>query len=71
VARPGAQIDPVLNSKLVPTGAFAQSQTTAAGRQSPVPGAFTPGLEQGRPYFNFRDTAFWAHGMNFGIEIRY
>jgi hypothetical protein len=72
VARPGAQIDPVLNSKLIPTGAFFPFQFTGSGRTVPLaPGAFGPGLEQGRPYFAFHDTAFWAHGLNFGLELRY
>jgi hypothetical protein len=72
VARPGGQIDPVLNSKLVPTGAFFPSVFTGAGKINPLPtGAFAPGLEQGRPYFAFRDTAFWAHGIHFGMEFRY
>jgi hypothetical protein len=63
VARPGGQIDPVLNTKLIPTGA-----------QLPFPNLadrFVPGQEQGRPYFAFRDTAFWAHGINVGMEFRY
>jgi len=63
VARPGAQIDPVLNSKLVPTGAL---QPFAGGNS-----AFIYGQEQGRPYFAFRDTAFWAHGINAGFEFNY
>lgn len=64
VARPGAHIDTVLNSKLVPTGALLPTNTTPIG-------AFVPGSEQGRPYFAFRDSGFWAHGINFGVEIRY
>jgi hypothetical protein len=64
VARPGAQIDSVLNSKLIPTGALLPTNTTPLG-------AFISGAEQGRPYFNFHDTAFWAHGVNFGVECRY
>ena len=59
VARPGAQIDPVLNSKLIPTGGLI------------APGNFVPGQEHGRPYFVFHDTAFWAQGVNFGLEFRY
>jgi hypothetical protein len=58
VARPGAQIDTVLNSKLIPTGALLGT-------------TFMPGQEQGRPFFAFRDTAFWAYGVNFGMEFRY
>jgi hypothetical protein len=65
VARPGDQIDPVLNSKLIPTGGLIATNTTG------VPGAFIPGQEQGRPYFAFRDSAFWAQGLNFGMEFRY
>jgi hypothetical protein len=64
VARPGAQMDNVINSKLIPTGPFLATNTVP-------PGAFVPGAEQGRPYFTFRDTAFWAHGVNFGVEFRY
>ena len=68
VARPGAQIDPVLNSKLIPTGALLNFLPVPPG--IPV-GAFIPGQEQGRPFFVFKDTAFWAHGVNFGMEFRY
>jgi hypothetical protein len=64
VARPGAQIDTVINQKLVPTGALLPTNTNPTG-------AFIPGSEQGRPSFAFRDTAFWAHGLNFGVELRY
>ena len=64
VARPGAQIDPVLNSKLVPTGALLPTNTTPVG-------GFIPGSEQGRPYFAFRDTAFWAQGVHVGLDFRY
>lgn len=67
VARPGSQIDTTLNSKLIPTGALLPTTTSPT---SPV-GSFVPGQEQGRPYFFFRDTAFWAHGVNFGMELRY
>jgi hypothetical protein len=64
VARPGAQIDTTLNSKLVPTGALLPTNTSPTG-------AFIPGAEQGRPYFAFQDRSFWAHGLNFGLEVRY
>jgi hypothetical protein len=71
VARPGAQIDSVLNSKLIPTGGFLPFQTTPTGGLPTTPGAFVPGQEQGRPYFAFHDTAFWAHGVHVGVEFRY
>jgi hypothetical protein len=64
VARPGAQIDSTLNSKLIPTGALLPTATSPTG-------SFVPGSEQGRPYFAFHDTAFWAQGVSFGVEIRY
>jgi hypothetical protein len=64
VARPGAQIDPVLNSKLIPTGALLPTNTLPIG-------AFIPGAEQGRPYFTFHDSAFWAQGVHVGFDIRY
>ncbi len=52
VARPGNQIDRVVNSGLIPP-----AQSTVAGPQ--------------RPVFNFKDTDFWAYGVNFGMEFRY
>ena len=58
VVRPGAQIDTVLNSKLIPTGA------------SVVNGAFNPNVEQARP-FSFQDTSFWTQGLNVGLEFRF
>ncbi len=64
VARPGAQIDSTLNSKLIPSGPLLPTNTVPVG-------AFIPGAEQGRPYFAFRDTAFWAQGVNVGVEFRY
>lgn len=64
VARPGSQIDSTLNSKLIPTGALLPTSTTPIG-------AFIPGEEQGRPYFTFRDTTFWAQGIHLGIDFRY
>jgi hypothetical protein len=59
VARPGAQIDSVLNSKLIPTGA------SLTGVQ------FNTSTEQGRPIFSFQDTSFWAQGITVGLEFRY
>jgi hypothetical protein len=67
VARPGDQIDTVLNSKLIPTGALLSSVTTPP---SPA-GSFVVGQEQGRPYFVFQNSAFWGQGVNFGVELRY
>ncbi len=64
VARPGAQIDSTLNSKLIPSGPLLPTTTLPVG-------AFIPGAEQGRPYFVFRDTAFWAQGINIGVEFRF
>lgn len=51
VARPGDQIDRVVNSSLIPP------------RQFPAGPA--------RPAVNFKDTDFWAYGVNFGVEFRY
>jgi hypothetical protein len=69
VARPGSQIDTTINSKLVPTGAVIINQNQ--NPPAPSPGAFSPTEEQGRPYFVFRDSAFWAHGINVGVLFRY
>jgi hypothetical protein len=55
VARPGNQIDRVIN----PT------QTNFANTVGLVP---TP---PARPEFNFNHSDFWAHGINFGIELRF
>jgi len=58
VARPGAQIDPFVNPKLIPTG---QGFITN----------FDPTVEQARPHFQFLDNGFWAQGLDFGIELRF
>jgi len=51
VARPGDQIDRVVNSTLIPPRQF--------------PGG------PARPAFNFKDTDFWAYGVNLGVELKY
>ena len=50
VARPGDQIDMMVNSS-----------------------QFPPGNRNGvaLPEFQFRTTDFWAHGLNFGLDIRF
>src|SRR5262249_61747030 len=50
VARPGGQIDTVLNTT-------QQSGGTLTG--------------PARPAFAFHNSDFWAHGLNFGLELRY
>jgi hypothetical protein len=42
-------------------------------RQVPIDPAFAPGAAANaqRPRFDFRDSDFWAHGLNFGVEVRY
>ncbi len=52
VARPGDQIDRMVNSGLIPPRQF-------------------PAVGPQRPVFNFKDTDFWAYGVNFGMEFRY
>ncbi len=54
VARPGDQIDPVVNTNLVPTS------TTFGNPGGPA-----------RPAFNFRETDFWAQGVNVGLQLRW
>jgi hypothetical protein len=71
VARPGALIDTVLNSKLIPTGALLPTNVNPADATGSSIGAFQNGKEQGRPYFTFRDQPFWAQGISVGIEFRY
>lgn len=59
VVRPGSHIDRTIDITQVPTDqAFG-----ALVNGVPVPVI--------RPGFVFRDTDFWAHGLNFGFEIRY
>jgi hypothetical protein len=55
VVRPGDQIDRVIDVTKVPN--FAP------------PG--TPPAPQARPMVLFKDTDFWAQGINFGLEFRY
>ena len=40
---------------------------------SQVPTAVGPGPLVGvaRPGYTFHETDFWAHGVNFGLELRY
>jgi hypothetical protein len=40
-------------------------------RQVPADPGFEPGAAVSRPRFEFRDSDFWTHGLNFGIEVRY
>jgi hypothetical protein len=56
VARPGDQIDRVINPSQAPaiTGNFAGNLSGPA-----------------RPALNIRDTDFWAQGLNFGLQFRY
>ena len=51
VARPGAQIDTVLNSKLIPTGGFLPFQTTPSGGTPSTAGAVCTGAGTGAPVF--------------------
>lgn len=55
VVRPGAVIDRVVNPRLAPT---AQDFAVPAGPPT-------------RPAFAFRHDDFWAHGVDFGVELRY
>ncbi|MCI0379531.1 MAG: BBP7 family outer membrane beta-barrel protein [Gemmataceae bacterium] len=40
-------------------------------QQVAIDPAFTSGAAASRPRFVFRDSDFWAHGFNFGLEVRY
>ncbi len=62
VARPGGQIDDVINPKLIPTGVSLGSGTSQN---------FNPAVDQYRPSFQFNDNGFWAQGLDFGIEFRF
>ena len=56
VVRPGDQIDPVLDVTQIPNFALLHGQTPT---------------NQGRPLVPFKESGFWAQGMNIGIEFRY
>lgn len=56
VARPGSQIDRVINP----------SQSVA---HTFDPGAALVGVA--RPIFDFGESSFWAQGINFGLELRF
>jgi hypothetical protein len=55
VIRPGDQVDRVLDITQIPN--------------FPVPGVQPTAL--GRPTVLFKETDFWAQGINLGLEIRY
>jgi hypothetical protein len=57
VVRPGDQIDRVVNVSQLPN-------ITSPATGEPVRGV-------PRPMFNFKDSDFWAQGINFGLEFRY
>jgi hypothetical protein len=54
VTRPGLQIDPVVNPRLVPVSA------TFGGTSGPP-----------APFVTERHDTFYAHGVQFGMEVRY
>jgi hypothetical protein len=56
VVRPGDQIDRVLDVTTVPNFALLHGQTP---------------LSQARPVVPFKESGFWAQGLNVGIEFRY
>jgi hypothetical protein len=61
VVRPGDQIDPVLDPRRIPN--FVHLNPAEA----PHPGFVNPA----RPLFAFRETDFWAQGVNFSLEFRF
>ena len=70
VARPGNQVDPRIN--LTQTNLAAVSRATVGTGGSPIPfpipqGAPAPAGPMA-PTFQFRDSSFWAQGLNFGIS---
>ena len=70
VARPGNQVDPRIN--ITQTNLAALSRATVGTGGSPIPfpqpqGAPAPAGPLA-PTFGFRDSSFWAQGLNFGIS---
>ncbi len=62
VARAGSQINNFIDIRQVPTDPnFLQNLVDNQGNR------ITPR----EPRFNFRDDAYWAHGVNFGVEFHF
>lgn len=57
VVRAGGQVDRVVNTDLVPVG-------------FPPPGA-SPDATPRPAYSGAHETGFWAHGLSFGLDVRY
>lgn len=70
VARPGNQIDPNIN--LTRTNLAAVSRATVGTGGSPIPFPIPQGAPAPAgsiaPTFHFKDSSFWAQGLNFGIS---
>jgi hypothetical protein len=60
VARPGDQIDPNLNPRKVPLLAVINPNIAPPG---------SPNLP--RPFFEFKETSFWAQGITCGLEYKF
>jgi hypothetical protein len=60
VVRPGEQIDPVLNPRLIPN--FCKLQPSQCPPNN---------VTLARPMFQFRETSFWAQGLTAGVELKY
>jgi hypothetical protein len=70
VARPGDQIDPVIN--LTRTNLASVSRATVGTGSSsivfPIPQGSPPASGPIAPTYPFRDSTFWAQGINVGLE---
>jgi hypothetical protein len=70
VARPGNQIDPNIN--LTRTNLAAVSRATVGTGGSPIPFPIPQGAPAPAgpiaPTFHFKDSSFWAQGLNFGVS---
>lgn len=62
VVRPGDQIDPVLNVQ-------AQRFNLGNGQSIPVPPITQRPGDPARPMIQFRDSDFWAQGINVGLQF--
>ena len=60
--RPGGQVDPTINENQVPNFAAIR-----AGLGQPAPGVV--GASRPQPYF--KESDFWAQGINFGVQFKW
>jgi hypothetical protein len=66
VVRPGEQIDPNLNPRLIPNFCKIANAVGAGTKECPANNVTVQ-----QPAFPFRETTFWAQGVTAGMEFKY